>query len=229
MLSALLVASAVVAAAPPPVAVDVSEPVVTTTEPHVSSLTDRRVGGVVAPAALPAGAMAVYALLGAPDLGGGFRQGFALLELEARLTFNYLLAAAALEVGIRVPVYEKGIIQMAPTVALGFEANSGSRYYDRANFGYFALRPRVGFITALRFSDTVCGLVLFDLPWSIPVNVQGTHVVPTLGAGVEVHLGGNMSGFVMGHLGADVIKEPLGVIQVRPGWALRLGLGFRLF
>ncbi len=198
-------------------------------EPHISSLTDRRVGGVLAPAALPAGAMAVYALLGAPELGGGFRQGFAQLELEVRLMFNYLLAAAVLEVGIKVPVYEKGIIQMAPTVAVGFEANSGSRYYDRANFGYLAVRPRFGFVTALRFSDTVCGLVLLDLPWSIPVNVQGTHVVPTVGAGAEVHLGGNMSGLVMANVGLDAIKEPLGVLQVRVGWAVRLGLGFRLF
>src|SRR5207253_820421 len=128
-----------------------------------------------------------------------------------------------------VPVFEKGIIQLAPSFALGFEANSGSRYYDRANFGYFALRPRLGLTAAFRFSDTVCGLAQFDLPWSIAVNVQGTHVVPTLGAGVEVHLGGNMSGFVMGNLGLDAIKEPLGVLQFRPGWALRLGLGFRLF
>src|SRR4051812_11166366 len=49
-------------------------------DPYVSSMTDRRVGGVVAPAALPAGAMSVYALLGAPELGGGFRQGFSMLE-----------------------------------------------------------------------------------------------------------------------------------------------------
>jgi hypothetical protein len=87
----------------------------------------------------------------------------------------------------------------------------------------------VGFVTAVRFSDTVCGLVLFDLPWSIPVNVQGTHVVPTIGGGAEVHLGGNMSGLILANVGLDVIKEPLGVLQVRAGWGIRLGLGFRLF
>jgi hypothetical protein len=223
MLLPALIAAVSLAAETP----DIPEASIQISEPRIS--TERRLGGVMAPAALPAGAMAVYAMLGAPDLGGGFRQGFSLLELEVRLMFNYLLASAALEIGVRVPVYEKGMVQMAPSVAVGFEANSGSRYYDRANFGYLAVRPRVGLITSLRFSDTVSGLVLFDLPWSIPVTVQGTHVVPTVGAGAEIHLGGNMSGFVMANVGFDAIKEPLGVTQLRPGWAIRLGLGFRLF
>ncbi len=192
-------------------------------------MTDRRVGGVVAPATLPSGAMSVYAMLGAPELGGGFRQGFSILEVEAKLMFNYLLGAGSLEAGLRFRVYEKGIIQMAPTVALGVEANSGTRYYDRANFAYVALRPRVGFITTLRFTDTVAGVVLFDLPWSIALTSQGSHVIPTVGAGAEVHLGGNMSGFAMANVGLDAIKEPLGVTQYRAGWAIRIGLGFRLF
>lgn len=202
---------------------------ITVSEPHVSSMTDRRVGGVVAPASMPAGAMSLYAMLGAPELGGGFRQGFSMMELEVKLLFNYLLASGSLEVGLRFPVYDKGLVQMAPTVAIGLEANSGSRYYDRANFAYVAVRPRVGFITSLRFTDTVAGLVLFDLPWSISITNRGSHVVPTVGAGAEVHLGGNMSGLVMANVGLDAIKEPLGVTQYRTGWAIRLGLGFRLF
>lgn len=196
---------------------------------HVSSMTDKRVGGVLAPAVLPAGAMAVYAMLGAPELGGGFRQGFGIMELEVRLLFNYLLASGALEIGLKFPVYEKDKIQMAPIVALGLEANSGSRYYDRGNFAFVAIRPRVGFVTSYRFSDTVAGLVLFDLPWSVPFTSQGTHVVPTLGAGAEAHLGGNMSGFFMANVGLDAIKEPLGVTQYRTAWAVKLGIGFRLF
>lgn len=202
---------------------------ITVSEPTVSSMTDRRVGGVLAPAALPAGAMAVYGLLGAPEIGGGFRQGFQYFEIEARVMINYLLGAGVLEAGVKVPVYDKGMFQMAPTVALGIEGNSGTRYYDRANFSYVALRPRVGFITSVRFSDTIAGLVLFDLPWSVAVTTAGSHVVPTLGAGVEGHLGGNLSGFFMANVGLDAIKEPLGVVQYRPAWAVRLGLGFRLF
>ncbi len=198
-------------------------------EPHVSSMTDRRVGGVLAPAAMPPGAMSIYALLGAPELGAGFRQGLSFMEIEVRLLFNYLLASGVLEVGGKFPVYDKGMVQLAPTLALGLEANSGSRYYDRANFAYVAVRPRVGFVTSLRFSDTLAGLLQFELPWSISFTSQGTHVVPTIGAGAEAHLGGNMSGFLMANVGLDAIKEPLGVIQYRTAWAVRLGLGFRLF
>jgi hypothetical protein len=183
----------------------------------------------MAPAALPAGATAVYALLGAPELGGGFRQGLGRVELEVKLLFNYLLASAVLEAGAKFPVYEQGIVQLAPSVAIGLEANSGSRYYDKANFGYLAFRPRLGLVTSLRLSETLAGLVLLDFPWSIPLTARGTHVVPTLGAGLELHLGSNLTGFAMGQLGVDAIKEPLGVTQVRPAWGLRLGLGFRLF
>ena len=227
ILPALVVAMSL---GPTPNPAETSEHIgINVSEPHVSTMTDRRVGGVVAPAAMPAGAMSLYAMLGAPELGGGFRQGFSMMELEVKLMFNYLLASGSLEIGLRFPVYEKGMIQMAPTVALGLEANSGSRYYDRANFAYVAVRPRVGFITSLRFTDTVAGIVLFDLPWSIALTSQGSHVVPTVGAGAEVHLGGNMSGFVMANVGLDAIKEPLGVTQYRTGWAIRLGLGFRLF
>ena len=209
--------------------ISVSEPHISSTEPHVSSMTDRRVGGVVAPAALPAGAMSLYAMLGAPELGGGYRQGLSLVELEVKVMFNYLLAAGVLEVGVRIPVYEKGRVQMAPTLALGLEGNTGSRYYDRANFSYIAIRPRAGFITSYRFTDTLAGIVLVDLPWSVALTSQGSHVVPTIGAGAEIHLGGNMSGFAMANVGLDAIKEPLGVTQYRAGWAFRLGLGFRLF
>ncbi len=37
-----------------------------------------------APAALPAGTMALYGQIGAPDVGAGYRQGFDGLEIEAK-------------------------------------------------------------------------------------------------------------------------------------------------
>ncbi len=188
-----------------------------------------KVGGVIAPATLPAGATALYALLGAPDIGGGYRQGFSAFEFEARLLFNYLLAAGVLEAAIKLPLYEHGKVQMAPVVAVGLEADSGSRYYDKANFSYFAIRPRLGFVTAYRFSDTVAGLLTVELPWAIPVSSSGGHVTPSVSAGAEVHLGGTISGLVMGEVGLDAIKMPLGTTQYRALWGIKLGLGFRLF
>jgi hypothetical protein len=189
------------------------------------------VGAVYAPAILPRGAMSVYALLGAPDVGGGYRQGFDRFELEVRAWFNYLAVSGLLEVGGKLAVFKQGLIEMVPNLGLGFEADSGARYFDKANFGYLALRPRAGLITGIRFSDTATGLFLVDLPWSIALTNGGAggHFSPTVGFGGELHLGGTISGLLLGQVGVDVIKEPLGVTQLRVAWAIRLGLGFRLF
>ena len=183
----------------------------------------------MSPAALPSGTSAIYALLGAPNIGVGYRQGFSVMEFEAKALFNYLLASFLLEVGVHIPLYEKGKIQMAPVIALGFEADSGTRYYDGANFGYVAVRPRLGFVTAVKFSDTVSGLLSLDFPWAIPLASTGGHVTPSVAAGVEIYLGGKISGLIMGEVGLDAIKMPLGVTQYRALWGIRLGLGYRLF
>jgi hypothetical protein len=60
-------------------------------------------------------------------------------------------------------------------------------------------------------------------------HAAGGEFTPTAGFGAEMLLGKQLSGLLLGQLGLDVIKEPLGVTQVRPAWAIRLGLGFRLF
>ena len=197
-------------------------------EPEISS---HGIGAVIAPAVMPRGSTALYALVGAPDIGGGFRQGFSMFELEVKLNFNYLLAAGLLEGGFRFSAIKREKFEIAPTVGLGLAADSGSRYYDRANFAYVALRPRVGGVAAIFFSETVTGLVTLDVPWAIPLtnHSAGGQLTPLLGAGAEMHLGGILSGLLLGQVGVDVIKEPLGVTQVRPAWAVRLGLGFRLF
>src|SRR5689334_7579261 len=103
---------------------------------------ETEVGGVFAPAIMPRGSMALYGLLGAPDVGGGFRQGFEWAELEVRLWLNYLQAAATLEVGGKLSIYKRGILELAANAAVGVEGNSGSRYFDKVNFGYVAIRPR---------------------------------------------------------------------------------------
>ena len=220
----------VVEAAPPEVrSTDVAPP--PPPPPSLDTGPEEGIGGVFAPAILPRGSMAVYALLGAPDIGGGYRQGFARAELEARVWLNYLQASALAEVGGKMSVYRKGILEFVPNLALGLEANSGSRYYDKANYGYVALRPRAAIITAIRFTELATGLFLIDLPWAIALTNGGAggHFTPTAGFGAEIQLGTTLSGLIMAQGGIDVIKEPLGVTQIRPAWALRMGLGFRLF
>lgn len=190
---------------------------------------DQVVGGAMAPAALPAGTLAFWGLLGAPDVGVGYRQGFSGFEFNAQATFNYLAISTTLEVGGRVALYRKNRLELAPLAALGLEFNSGSTYFDVANFASIALRPRIGGIASYAFSETVQGLLLADVPWAISLNVVGTHFSPTLGAGAEFRLGGKLTVLALAQIGVDALKEPLGVTQVRPAWAIRLGFGYRVF
>lgn len=191
--------------------------------------TTRVTGGVFAPASLPAGTNALYGFVGAPEVGVGYRQGFGLVEFEARGLFNLLEVSAVAEVGVKFGVLQRDRLRLAPTLALGLELNSGARYFDRFNFGFFGLRPRVGFNASYAFTETVSGLAQLEIPWSIPLTVQGFQVTPLLGAGAEIHLGGSLSLLVSAHVGFDATREPLGVTQYRPAWAGRLGIGYRLF
>lgn len=190
---------------------------------------EKGTGAVLAPAQLPPHTTALYVMLGAPDLGVGFRQGFRAVEFEGRLFFNYLQASAALEFSLRFSSFSRGIVSLAPSAGLGLVANSGSIYLDSANFGFVGLRPRVGLNGTVRLGETVSGIFLIDLPLTLPITVRGIQVTPTVGAGAEVQFTSVLSGLLLGQIGLDVIKEPLGVAQARLGWAVRLGLGFRLF
>jgi hypothetical protein len=215
MLSALLIAvlsqePAATADAPPPV--DAS----------------RVTGGVFAPASLPAGSNALYGFLGAPEVGVGYRQGFGAFELEARALFNLFEVSLIGEVGLKLAVFEQDKLKIAPGIALGFEFDSGARYIDRYNFAFIGVRPRLFGVASYRFSETISGVAMAEVPVSIAF-AQGFQITPLLGAGVELHLGGAFSLLIAGHGGFDATREPLGVTQLRGAWAARLGIGYRLF
>lgn len=191
--------------------------------------TPRVTGAVMAPAFLPAGSNALYGFVGAPELGVGYRQGFGTVEFEARGLFNVFEVSAIGEVGLKLGVHEDAKLRLAPVLALGLEFNSGARYFDRFNFAFVGLRPRVGFNASWAFSDTISGVAQVDVPWSIGLSSSGFQVTPLAGAGAEFHLGGSITFLVSAHLGFDATREPLGVTQFRPAWAARLGVGYRLF
>lgn len=188
----------------------------------------RVLGGVLAPAKLPAGTIALYGFVGAPELGAGFRQGFDALELEARALFNVFQLSATVEGGVRLGVYQRDRLQLAPTASLGLAFNSGSTYFDAANFGSVSLRPRVGGTLSYSFSDLVAGLIYAELPWAIGLS-GGHQVTPILGAGAEFYLGGSLSLLVAAHAGVDLVQAPGAEAFTRPAWGLRLGLGHRVF
>lgn len=200
-----------------------------TADPEPAAEDAKQLGAVVAPAAMPKGTLALYALVGAPDLGVGYRQGISGIELEAKALFNVLELSGLVEGGVKVPVFRGERLSLAPGVAVGVKLDSGSKYFDRANFTYFGIRPRVSLNATYTFSDLVEGVAQLEVPLTIPLTARGIQFSPTLGAGAEVHVGDKLSVLATAHLGVDVIKEPLGVPQTRAAWAFRLGVGYRLF
>ena len=187
-------------------------------------------GAVVAPAALPGGSAAAYAFVGAPELGGGYRQGFSGFELEGRASFNFFMLSAAVEAIAKLPVLHDGSFELAPQLGFGLVYDSGSRYFDVSNFQHFGLRPRAGAVATFRVADTVRAIAALDVPWDISTSPPGAyHVKALVGGGAEIYLGEDISGLLLGQIGPDIIKEPQGVPQVRLGYQLRLGVGFRLF
>ncbi|MDX2013434.1 MAG: hypothetical protein SFW67_24800 [Myxococcaceae bacterium] len=186
-------------------------------------------GAAQAPAALPGGSLAFSGFIGAPEVGAGYRQGFSVLEFEAQARFHYLELSGLVEAGVRLLAWKSERTRIAPTASLGLKFNSGARVFDAFNFGFVALRPRLGLVTSISVSELVQVLVTAEVPWAIALNVTGFQVTPTVGAGVEVQLSSTLSLFALGLGGVDVIKEPLGVAVARPAWGLRLGVGYRLF
>jgi hypothetical protein len=186
-------------------------------------------GGVLAPAALGPGTLAVYGLVGAPELAVGFRQGFTTFELEARASFDLFQAAGVLEGGLKVPVLRAGSFLLAVGGLLGVKLDSGARYADPANFASVALQPRALAAASLEASEAVALLARLDVPLAISLTGPGVEFRPTLGAGAELRLGPGLSLLVMGQIGVDVLQPPAGISVQRLAWGLQFGLGYRVF
>lgn len=190
-------------------------------------------GGVTSPAALPAGTLALYGLVGAPDVIAGYRQGFNVannpFELEVKALFNYLQVSFKLEVGAKLAVYRTERLSFAPGLAVGFVPNTGAKYFDTSNFGFVGLQLRPNATLTYLLADIVQGIAMLELPWTIALGQLGFQLAPLFGLGAEFQVGPKLTLIATGHIGVDTIKEPLGVAQVRVAWGVRLGLGYRVF
>src|SRR4051812_4622496 len=117
-------------------------------EPAAGTGSEWDFGTVLAPAALPEGATALYGFVGVPEMGAGFRQGISGFELEARARLDYFRLSGLFEVGARREVWRKGPAALAPTLGLGVVLNSGSAYLDADNFGGVLLRIAPGLVVS---------------------------------------------------------------------------------
>ena len=195
-------------------------------------LPDRRetFGGVLAPAALPFASSSAYALLGVPELAGGYRQGFRGFEIEGRVRLDYVLLAGALEGVVKVALLHTARLDLAPFLGVGFVANSGLAYLDASNFAYVGARALGGISASYLVMETVRLVGVLEVPVDFSLSPsRGRKFTPLAGAGAEIYLGQDMTGLVLGQLGANLVQAPGGPVETRLGYAVRLGLGFRLF
>jgi hypothetical protein len=195
------------------------------------AVSDRResLGAMFTPAALPAGGMAVYGYVGVQDVGIGFRQGFGWLELEGRAHANYLRVLTGAEGLAKISVIHEEGLSIAPFVGTGIILNSGLQFFDTENFAYAAWRLIGGATLCYAIAEWISAIALFELPLDLGLGVNAWQFRPLAGAGVELMLGEEMTVSLLGQLGPDVFQAPNGQAATRLGYALKLGVGIRLF
>ena len=187
-------------------------------------------GAIVAPASLPQGASAIYLYGGVPDVVLGYRQGVSVVEVEARGRFNYILLSYAFEVLLKSTIASDNSSALAPFLGVGIVHDSGSHYITTVNFQYTAIRALAGLIYTYRIGDLATVIAELDAPLDLTLSpANGYRFTPLVGGGFEVNLSPTVSGLLMGQLGVDYLKEPLGVPKWSLGYQVRAGFGFRLF
>lgn len=188
-------------------------------------------GGVYGPATLPGGAIATYAFVGVPELAAGYRQGLGgIVELEARARFQYLDLAIAGELQLKFSLWHDDRNDIALGIGGGIVGNSGSQYFDPNNLQFVSIRAMLTGVATHRLGESVRAIGLLEVPYDFGLGAPaGARFTPLGGGGLEVYLGGDATALLLGELGADVLRQPLGVPFVRLGYAVRLGVAFRLF
>ena len=199
---------------------------------RASSLDERRqnFGALVAPATLPEGAASAYAYGGAQELAVGYRQGVSTVELEARAKFNYFLLSFAFEVLLKHAIAGNESWSVAPFLGVGFVHDTGSQYLRSNNFEYTGVRLLAGAVATRRVSGTVSVIAELDVPLDLSFSPpQVARWSSLVGGGAEIYLGSDFTALLMGQLGVDYLKEPLGVPQWSLGYQVRAGFGYRFF
>jgi hypothetical protein len=184
----------------------------------------------MAPAMLPSGSTAVMGYTGVPRIGVGFRQGLGALELDARAGFDYFDTTLDGTVEARFRVLESDRLELAPFAGLGFAWDPGATYARADNFFYSALRLRFGAIASWMLSERLAAVGTAELTWDVFTHPNpGYRLEPLAGGGVEIGIASGVSVLALGELGVDWRKRPDAEVQTALGYAVRVGLGFRLF
>jgi len=187
-------------------------------------------GGVLMPPVMPQGSSSLYAYVGAPDVGAGYRQGFGGAELEARVLLDYLLVSFTGEVALRLPLFTRGKFDVALRLAVGGGWSSGTEYVDSRNFRGPFVHGNPGAIAGYRIHDTLRVFAQAEVPVDVGTQPWGGYrVKPLVGGGLEYYLSEDFSVMGSGEVGVDLLRAQLGVLAPRVGYSAKVGLGIRLF
>ena len=191
---------------------------------------ERPFGAALAPAMLPSGSTAVWGFTGAPAIGVGFRQGLGSLELDAQAGFDYFDATLSGALDARFRVFASDGFELAPFAGLGFAWDPGATYANADNFFYSAVRLHFGVVASWALTERLAAIGTAELAWDVFTHpTPGYRVEPLAGGGLEVGIASGVSVLALGELGVDLRKRPGADVQSRLGYAVRVGLGFRLF
>jgi len=192
---------------------------------------DHGFGAVVAPATMPEGAASAYVYGGAPQVGVGYRQGVSsTVEVEGRFKLNYYLVSVAVEVLLKHTIASDDTFALAPFIGIGFVHDTGSRWVTQENFKYTGIRALAGLIGTIRLGEVTTAVGELDLPLDLSLNPShGVRFAPLTGGGLEFKLTPEITMLVLGQIGFNYSREPLGLAQWDFGYQVTLGLGFRLF
>lgn len=191
-------------------------------------------GALVAPAALPAGALAVWGWSGLPEVGVGFRQGVGGWELGAQARVDWVRMGLAVQGGLRRQVYARGGFALAPRLEVGLVGATGARYLGEAlrvvELEGVLARVEPGVVVSWRAVETVALVGQLTAPLDFSLSAPGSRRLQALGgAGVEAYVGQGVTVLALGELGVEGVRPPGGRTQVGLGYAVRLGVGWRLF
>jgi hypothetical protein len=140
------------------------------------------------------------------------------------------LVSVAVEVLLKHTIASDETLALAPFIGVGFVHDTGSRWVTQQNFQYTGIRALAGLIGTVRLGDVATAVGELDLPLDLTLSpTHGTRFAPLTGGGLELKLTSEITALLMGQIGFNYSREPLGIAQWGFGYQVRFGLGFRLF
>jgi hypothetical protein len=160
-------------------------------------------GAIFAERPLPDGAVAMFAVLGYPSVGVGYRQGLGGVELGGVASFDYALTQLNLDAPFRFTLAESRRFRVGAGISPGAFFDLGATYIEPTNLSSAGLRVAATTDVSVLVTEGFHFIGSLAVPAEIALTERGNHRIAfLLGAGVEVGVGDGYS------IGAQVLAGP---------------------